>query len=607
MDLTSGLLKSNEAIGNINPVGSYQTGYKNQLEMNRAEMENEKTRYAQDLQYKLQSAISESVNPATGQPDYIKLAEAGAKYGIDAQTLDFARKNLEANWSTYQKVAESKQAVRQMSPEGYETLQGSAKTPWQSKPVSQPAAMEQSSTLAPAVPKYTATTTSVQGIDDTQGTSTDTGLGTGDLGSTDTTGFKARAEALDKATQADKTNQYQIASQMETPLYGSVTTSGDVSASSAQGPVFDYEALANSSEGVQLKAGIDNALRKLGKNPSQEAVNELLAQAKSTIPLPRLHLKDNKPDYEATMADKNEYAAKVAKAQQEMIEKLAAGNTTAIGEVLAQAGNERAKEQQKYDLAGQKTDSFYRAVSKDEAARVRLLNETVDDITAAKKTGGFEGDYQAAVAKAKSDGSVNKDAIVAQLIAMGTVPSNRAVFLKSVMDANGNISGDIWNQVKAAVGEIFVTDPKKRDAWYKSAIDNMNESITRNGGNIKGGTGKAIKDPDEPEDKTQFTPKTGWYSMPVGTRFKVDPDDSKSQTGMVTEITTNNVTGESKALKVKLEDGSEYTVKDEGDEEDVTLEPWSKRPVGGKKNGKAKSKTRKTETAAERHKRLFGN
>lgn len=167
MDLTTGLLKSNEAIGNINPVGAYQSGYKNQLEMNKAEIENEKTRYAQDLQYKLQAAISESINPATGQPDYIKLTEVGQKYGIDAQTLEFARKNLESNWSTYQKVSESKQAVRQMSPEGYETLQGSAKTPWQDKPVIRPT-MEQPSTLAPAVPKYTTATTSVSGIDGTQ-------------------------------------------------------------------------------------------------------------------------------------------------------------------------------------------------------------------------------------------------------------------------------------------------------------------------------------------------------------------------------------------------------------------------------------------------------
>ena len=260
---------------------------------------------------------------------------------------------------------------------------------------------------------------------------------------------------------------------------------GTVSASTSGGPVFNYSALSNSAAGVQLKAGIDNALRKLGQEPGQGSVDQLLAYAGSTVPAPRIHYKDGKVDIDATMADRNEYSAKVTKAKQEMIEKLVSGNTTAIGEVLAQAGNVRAEEQQKYDLAGQKTDSFVRPVSKDEAARVRVLNETLDDVIGAKIIGGFEGDYQAAAAKAKADDSVNKDAIVANLIAMGTVPSNRSVFLKSVMDANGNIPGDIWNQVKAAAGEVFVADNAKRDAWYNSTIENMNQSLARNGGKTR--------------------------------------------------------------------------------------------------------------------------
>ncbi len=251
------------------------------------------------------------------------------------------------------------------------------------------------------------------------------------------------------------------------------------------GPVFDYAQLSKSSGGVQLKVGIDNALRKLGKEPGQTSVDELLSYAASSVPTPRKHFKDGRFDLEATLADRNEYAAKVTKAKQDMIEKLASGNTTAIGETLAQAGNVRSEEQQKYDLAGQKSEIFTRPVSKDEAARVRVLNETVDDVIGAKTIGGFEGDYQAAVAKAKADGSVNRDAILANLIAMGTVPSSKSVFVKSIMDANGNISLDLWNQAKAKFGEEFVTDPKKRDAWYKGTIDNMNQSIARNGGKAR--------------------------------------------------------------------------------------------------------------------------
>jgi hypothetical protein len=115
-------------------------------------------------------------------------------------------------------------------------------------------------------------------------------------------------------------------------------------------------------------------------------------------------------------------------------------------------------------------------------------------------------------------------------------------------------------------------------SYYKTGLVEYEEPVTKPG--------------PEGKDETQFTPKSGWFSMPVGTRFKVDPDDSKSEMGMVTEvssnISTNDVTGKetgsSKATKVKLEDGSEYTVNDEGEEDEVTLLPWSKQPV--KKNGK---------------------
>jgi len=274
---------------------------------------------------------------------------------------------------------------------------------------------------------------------------------------------------------------------------------GDVGSAGGVGPTFDYTALSNSAGGVELKSGIDNALRKLGKEPSQEAVNQLLSYAASTVPAPRAHYKDGKFDLEGTLADKNDYNAKVTKAKQDMIEKLVSGNSTAIGEVLAQSGNVRAEEQQKYDLAGQKTNIFTRPVSKDEAARVRVLNETVDDVIGAKKIGGFEGDYQAAVAKAKADGSVNRDVIVANLIAMGSVPSPKAIFVKSMLDANGNLVSDLYNLGKGEIGK-FVADEKKRNAWYNGTVENMIQSLARNGG-IARSIDKTPIQPNSPEPK----------------------------------------------------------------------------------------------------------
>lgn len=109
------------------------------------------------------------------------------------------------------------------------------------------------------------------------------------------------------------------------------------------------------------------------------------------------------------------------------------------------------------------------------------------------------------------------------------------------------------------------------------------------------GSGSPVPPPAK-EDSIEYTPKTGWFNQPTGTRFKVDPEDPNSLTGMVTESSTNEVTGESKASKVKLEDGTIYNV-NEGDpeSEDVELTPWNKTSPKGpikpaKKGGKAPAK-----------------
>lgn len=148
MDLTQGLLESNKTIGNINPIGHFMEGAKSGLDIQRAQMENEKTRYNQDQQYKLQQAIQQSVNEK-GDIDYEALGQNGAKLGVSPQVIDYAIKTLPAQWDAIQKTAQSKRQLQVTSPEGYKQAQESAgASGWRSKP----AVPTQSSSNAVAVP-----------------------------------------------------------------------------------------------------------------------------------------------------------------------------------------------------------------------------------------------------------------------------------------------------------------------------------------------------------------------------------------------------------------------------------------------------------------------
>lgn len=634
MDLTTGLLKSNEAIGNINPVGAYQSGYKNQLEMNKAEIENEKTRYAQDLQYKLQAAISESINPATGQPDYIKLTEVGQKYGIDAQTLEFARKNLESNWSTYQKVSESKQAVRQMSPEGYETLQGSAKTPWQDKPVIRPT-MEQPSTLAPAVPKYTTATTSVSGIDGTQGSSIDTGFGFDTKTDTDNTGFKERAEALDRATQADKTNQYQIASQMETPIYGTTSTSGIGDGSSVKSstiinytvptntetvwddatktyinkPISDERLRANPS--LDINTGATNFFRSKTGDYKTQDVNEVAKTYLSTVydnalktegvPFPPARPIRPTPEsidkYNSAMVEwKNKNAQAIGKAEkavQDVKDAVSKGQfdyadkLTKAQELQIKVGEgDKSKLYKAYNQKARDNVMFMEALKpiaddlKHQLAKVKdgdyngiqMLLPLYARVQAGRMNPGSqisEGNILESKMGAVNEAGKNAGLNVEGLVAVAMEAANRFskgedVNILSLIKEylTGAIESSSSGNIKAKMLEGIAASDKTAKSYYTTGLVGYEEPETKKG--------------PEAKDESQYTPKTGWFSMPVGTRFKVDPDDTKSQTGMITEVKTNDVTGESKASKVKLEDGTEYSVNDEGEDDEVTLEPWNK-------------------------------
>ena len=126
-----------------------------------------------------------------------------------------------------------------------------------------------------------------------------------------------------------------------------------------------------------------------------------------------------------------------------------------------------------------------RPVSEAEKTRGENIGNAYLDLKSARNTEGFEGSYGMAMAKAKADGNVNRDVIVANLIAMGAVPSNKAIFVKSVLDANGNPMADAWNQLKGLAGDL-VTDPSKQAKWYTNAAQNMKDAMKLVGYGIVG-------------------------------------------------------------------------------------------------------------------------
>lgn len=143
MDLLSGLVTANAPIGQQNPVGSYTEGATSALANNKAQIENTNAQYQQDLTMRLQKAIQESIG-TNGNPDPVKLRQAGAKYGISAQTLDYTIAQMPKIWESAQKVVQSKNTIDAISPSGQKALTNT----W----ASQPANAKRGGTLTAAPP-----------------------------------------------------------------------------------------------------------------------------------------------------------------------------------------------------------------------------------------------------------------------------------------------------------------------------------------------------------------------------------------------------------------------------------------------------------------------
>ena len=173
-----------------------------------------------------------------------------------------------------------------------------------------------------------------------------------------------------------------------------------------------------------------------------------------------------------------EYPAKVQEARTKLSDAIRTGNYEVLDKSISVAGNRRAEERQEYDLSAQKGNIFIRPVSSEEARVVKQQRAAISDIIDAPDS--FAGAYQAAVAKAKSDGSVNEDAIASNLVAMGALPSADAIYLKTMMNPDGSLTaaGAKWI-VNTVVGQ---RGPNAE--WKANAITNINQYIRDNGGRM---------------------------------------------------------------------------------------------------------------------------
>jgi hypothetical protein len=227
------------------------------------------------------------------------------------------------------------------------------------------------------------------------------------------------------------------------------------------------------------------ALRGISSTNPQEGLSSLENMAIQSVPPPALNpmigmlSKDEQAKewgrYNQAVA---EYPAKVQDARVKLSEAIRTGNYDVLDKSISVAGNRRAEERQEYDLSAQKGNIFIRPVSSEEARVVKQQRAAISDIIAAPDS--FAGAYQAAVAKAKSDGSVNEDAIVSNLVAMGALPSSDAIYLKTMMNPDGSLTaaGKKW-VVNATVGQ---RGPNAE--WKANAITNINQYIHDNGGRM---------------------------------------------------------------------------------------------------------------------------
>lgn len=179
-----------------------------------------------------------------------------------------------------------------------------------------------------------------------------------------------------------------------------------------------------------------------------------------------------------------------------------------------------SQEAQRYALAGQKDQNiFAREVNPTEAADVRRFRSSIVDIATAQPTP--ESMYTAALAKAKADGSVSQESILANLAGMGFRPSPAMIDTRFLMDGSGNLTSTGMNLLKQAWAEMGGrVDSKVFSSWQKRAVDNVNDQITDAGGRpfIVGSSqkGPGVKNPTADIKPGSEKPKAVQYLKSKG-------------------------------------------------------------------------------------------
>lgn len=164
-----------------------------------------------------------------------------------------------------------------------------------------------------------------------------------------------------------------------------------------------------------------------------------------------------------------------------------------------------------------------RPVSAEEKTQGEIVANAYQDLKAAEKRGGFEGDYAAAMARAKADGNVNEDAIVGHLVAMGAWPSSQAVALKNLMrESSGTPIGDIYKAAKLKFGDLYMTNHGKRNAWFKDSRDNVRSAMQLKGYDVREkGASKGIP---------TVSSKVQYDALPAGAEY-LGPDGARHKKG----------------------------------------------------------------------------
>lgn len=613
MDLLSNILKSNEAISNINPVGSYQSSYKTGAETLKTDIENEKARYAQDIQYKLQEAIHNSIDPKTRQPNYDKLAAEGKRLGIDAQTMDYAIDHLVKNWKGYEEATRSKNTVKAISPEGYKQIQEQE----QGQNWSEQNTTTQESTLAPATIKQKG---QVQIASE---------MNPRDVGySSSTSGSNVGYE--------NTYNKYTI------PRSGTTTIDENGN------PIFkEYtpeEIQANPS--LDTRRGAENFFRvRSGDNTSDintVAQNYLkqvgdAAYKAEAVPNPPVYPVSPTPEaidkYNASMVEwqnKNEQAiGKAQKAINDVKESVAKGQFDVADKLINdqkltikvdgkeyKAHNEKARDQVMYIEAlkpvGEELKAQLKVLEEGDFQGLKLLIPVYARYTAGSYNPGMQ----------ISEGNIDENKMSTMIDTAEkaglSVGGAIAVIFQYIEDQKNGKNTTLLQLTKdyisGAIKASSIGGIKSKMVQGIEAAEKAGESFKETG---LIGYGKKPKDtpkeiPGQVDKKDNY-----WYNSPVGSIFKLNPDDENSEQGKVYKTSPPNpVTGETKATQVQLEDGRIYTV-NPGDNtsEDVELEPWNEQPTKAKPKPKKKGSggkgnkgqgEKRTETPAERIRRLSG-